>query len=139
MQARRSAATGPKNDINVTPLVDVVLVLLIIFMVITPMLEKGAPAEVPRVAHPISATSSDDQVTITVDKNGDFFWEVESMSDVDLAQHLSAEYSRDRAKKIFVKGDVGAPYRRVRLVMKRIQEAGFTQVGLITKELKGNG
>ena len=139
MAMSRSAASGPKNDINVTPLVDVVLVLLIIFMVITPMLEKGSPVELPLTENPIKAKSIDEQITITVSKNGDFFWEVDPIDDVTLGQKLSETYSKTPTRPIFVKGDVGVAYGRVRLVMKRVQEAGFPRVGVITKERESSG
>jgi biopolymer transport protein TolR len=134
MQA--SGPSGPKNDINVTPLVDVVLVLLIIFMVITPMLQKGAPVELPLTDHPIKAKSIDEQITISIDKQGGLFLENDPIDESALAQKLSTVYSTMPTTPIFVKGDNGAPYGRVRTVMKLVQDAGFPRVGVITKETK---
>jgi biopolymer transport protein TolR len=134
-----SKSGGPKNDINVTPLVDVVLVLLIIFMVITPMLQKGAEAELPLTKNPINGKAEDDQVTITVQKNDTLYWETEAISEQELASKLSAAFSQNPRPPIFVKGDKGANYGRVRLVMRMVQEAGFVQVGIIVKELEKKG
>ncbi len=135
MQAPRQPR-APKNDINVTPLVDVVLVLLIIFMVITPMLQKGAEVELPLTDHPKKAESIKEQITITIKKDGDLFWETTAISDADLSTKLSETYSVTPTAPIFVKGDNGANYGRVRQVMKLIQDAGFLQAGIITKETK---
>jgi biopolymer transport protein TolR len=136
MQARNQAA-GPKNDINVTPLVDVVLVLLIIFMVITPMLQRGAPVELVDTTNPRKAKSVDGQVTISVGKLGELYLENDQKADSEIQEVLAQKYAATNGNaRIFIKGDAGANYGRVRQVMKMVQDAGFPDVGLITKELK---
>ena len=135
-----SKSRGPKNDINVTPLVDVVLVLLIIFMVITPMLSKGADVELPLTRKPEKAKSADEQVTISVTRDGTLYWEVEPKNDAEIIQLLADKHAKMPTVPIFVKGDTGASYGRVRQVMKMVQDAQFDHVGLITKEIdKGKG
>ena len=134
-----SKSSGPKNDINVTPLVDVVLVLLIIFMVITPMLSKGADVELPLTNNPRKAKSIDEQVTISVKKDGTLYWEVEPKNDADISALLRSQHEKMPTTPIFVKGDNGANYGRVRQVMKMVQDAGFERVGLITKEYEKKG
>ena len=124
---------GPKGDINVTPLVDVVLVLLIIFMVITPMLSKGADVQVPITKNPAKGTAKD-QITISVNKEGRVFLETEMLSDDDLRARLTAARAETPEMPIFVKGDQSSSYGRVREVMHIINDAGFESVGVITKE-----
>ena len=135
-----SKTPGPKGDINVTPLVDVVLVLLIIFMVITPMLSKGHDVELPKVENPGSSSKDGkDQVTITVDRDRNIWLETDLISEADLAAKLREIHAAEPGKPIFVKGDVAAEYGRVRAVMKIVTDAGFDTVGLITKDAKEKG
>jgi len=134
---RPSPRPEPKNDINVTPLVDVVLVLLIIFMVITPMLQKGAQVELPMTENPRKAQAKDEQATVSIDKNGRIFWETEQIDEGSITQKISAETSARPGLKIFIKGDRGANYGHVRRIMKLIQDADCAtcqQIGIITKE-----
>jgi biopolymer transport protein ExbD len=134
---RPSQRPEPKNDINVTPLVDVVLVLLIIFMVITPMLQKGAPVELPLTEHPEKAQAKDEQVTVSIDKEGRVFWEQDQVDDSGMLAKLSEAISVRPNVKIFLKGDRGANYGRVRQIMKLIQGADCAEcqrIGIITKE-----
>ena len=128
---------GPKGDINVTPLVDVVLVLLIIFMVITPMLSKGADVQVPITKNPAKGTAKE-QITISVNKEGKIFLETTMLSDEDLRAQLTQDHAETPEMPIFVKGDQSSSYGRVREVMHIINAAGFESVGVITKELEKN-
>ena len=132
----RSKTSAPKGDINVTPLVDVVLVLLIIFMVITPMLQKGAEVKLPVVDNPEKAKDTKEQVTISVTKDGRLYWETDPVSETDMNAKLAATFLANPRPPIFVKGDVAASYGRVRAVMKMCNDAGFETVGLITKDRK---
>jgi biopolymer transport protein ExbD len=140
MAAARSQTSGPKGDINVTPLVDVVLVLLIIFMVITPMLQKGAEVKLPVVDNPEkSKDAAKEQVTISVTKDGRLYLETNAISEDALRAELATIYSVTPTRPIFVKGDVESNYGRVRAVMKMCNDAGFETVGLITKDRKEAG
>jgi biopolymer transport protein ExbD len=125
---------GPKGDINVTPLVDVVLVLLIIFMVITPMLQKGAQVELPVTEHPKKAESVKEQVTVSVDAQGLLYLETNLITDQELVAQMAEFYRTTPTRPIFIKGDVKSNYGRIRRVMKLINDAGFQAVGIITKE-----
>ena len=139
MQGPRRAAGGPKGDINVTPLVDVVLVLLIIFMVITPMLQRGADVELPIAKNPEKSKEVKEQVTVSVDKTDRIFWEQDVMDDATFSAKMAELYGKAPTTPIFIKGDVQANYGRVRRVMKLINEAGFQEVGVITKEVEEEG
>ena len=134
---RKSKTQGPKGDINVTPLVDVVLVLLIIFMVITPMLQKGAEVQLPVVENPDKAKdASKEQVTISVKKDGTLYYETDAIDEARLAATLADLHASSPERPIFVKGDIAASYGRIRAVMKMCNDAGFETVGLITKDKK---
>jgi biopolymer transport protein ExbD len=122
------------GDINVTPLVDVVLVLLIIFMVITPMLQRGADVALPVAENPKKAKEVKEQVTISVTKEGQLFWETSPIADGELAAKLAETHRDTPTRPIMIKGDAGASYGRVRHVMRIINESGFESVGVITKE-----
>ena len=139
MPVARNQTSGPKGDINVTPLVDVVLVLLIIFMVITPMLQKGHEVQVPVTNNPDKSKSLDEQVTISVDSQGIIYWETQPIDDQSFATRMAELYAQKPGAPIFIKGDVKANYGRIRVVMKKINDAGFESVGVITKDAKEEG
>ena len=132
--SRRPDGAGPKGDINVTPLVDVVLVLLIIFMVITPMLQRGQAVDLPVTKNPKKAEALDEQITISVMRDGSIFWENTPISDTDLYTRMADTYRRTPTVPVMIKGDAKSNYGRVRRVMIIIQDAGFEGVGIITKE-----
>ena len=133
---RDAGASGPKGDINVTPLVDVVLVLLIIFMVITPMLQRGQAVELPLTKNPKKAEAIKEQITISVMVDGSIFWETTPLDDEELYSRMSDAWSKTPTVPIFIKGDDKANYGRVRRVMKVINDAGFEGIGIITEELE---
>ncbi len=125
-----------KNDINVTPLVDVVLVLLIIFMVITPMLQRGKDVRLPQ------ATGSDDKdkadpivVSITADKK---LWiETTEHDEKSIADQLRTTLQQTPGRKVLLKGDKALTFGDVRRVMDGMKAAGIKGVGLGVEEKKG--
>jgi biopolymer transport protein TolR len=126
-----------KSEINVTPLVDVVLVLLIIFMVVTPLIASGVAVDLPRTAH--HARKPDDGkdiiVSITADKR--FYVGTARLNQVeDLVQKLLAEKRRTPEKSIFLKADAKAPYGVVRTVMQALHEGDLQDVILGTEEME---
>jgi biopolymer transport protein TolR len=136
MRARRQTSQGPRGDINVTPLVDVVLVMLVIFMVITPMLQRGQDVELPITKNPDKSKEVKEQITISVDKTDRIWWETEPIDDATLTAKMTELYQKAPTTPIFIKGDAKVTYGRVRLVMKLINEVGFESVGVITKEVE---
>lgn len=127
----RSSSRGlPEPDINVTPLVDVVLVLLIIFMVIAPELEQGA-----RVDLPASTTAEDakhaDPITVSLTADGRTFLEKTPVEAGELEAALAPLRAADPSRKVIVKGDSGAHYERMRALFRTMQAAGFTNVALV--------
>ena len=126
-----------RSDINVTPLVDVVLVLLIIFMVVTPLIASGVAVNLPRTRH--HTRSPDDGkdlvVSITADKR--FYMGATRVDDVhELAQRLTAAHRTSPDKPVFIKADARAPYGVARQLMQELHEANVDDVVLGTEELR---
>jgi len=126
------------SAINVTPLVDVMLVLLIIFMVVTPMLQKGPPVIMPKASDPPKKPEEKTQILITVSQNKDLYIEKERMSgETEFAERLAEEYLRNKNATIVLKGDARLNYGEVKKAMLKVKEVGFEQVGLITQKQDG--
>jgi biopolymer transport protein TolR len=131
---------GTVSDINVTPLVDVCLVLLIIFMVVTPMLQTGVPVQLPETANPDKYPESAKQIKVTITDDGKIFFSKDDWipSTAELQRRMTDIQRETPDKEVVVKADRRLKYKEVREVMKAINEAGFTRVGLITTK-KGSG
>ena len=127
-------------EINVTPLVDVVLVLLIVFMVIAPQLEHGERVELPSVARPDDAqkTASVDPVTLTLAASGALYLEREPVTPDALAARLTELHAVAPDRKVVLKADATAPYGKVRALFARVQRTGFPGCALLVeKQEKG--
>ena len=123
-----------RSEINVTPLVDVVLVLLIIFMVVTPMLQKGPPVQLPKASDPPKKPEDKTQILIAVTSQGRFIETKVPMSDAEFEGRLSEEYLRNKNASIVIKGDARLPYGDVKKALLKVKETGFEQVGLISQK-----
>ncbi len=129
--ARRRAGGGVISEINVTPLVDVMLVLLIVFMVAAPLMTAGVPIDLPKTAaKPLN--SQVEPLTVSVTPDGGIFLIKEPMTIETLTQKLTALYAVDPEKEIRVRGDVAASYGPVAEVLGAINAAGFKKIGLET-------
>ena len=129
---RRRSRKKPLSEINVTPLVDVMLVLLIIFMISAPLLTVGVPLELPKT-EASAVDASDEPVTISIDQNGAIFIADSETSWDGLIQAVADEGGADaRERPIFVRADGRAPYQAVARVMARLSASGFTKLNLIT-------
>src|SRR5262245_53184217 len=127
-----------KSEINVTPLVDVVLVLLIIFMVVTPMLQKGRPVQLPTTANPSALPEDDSELLISVAFNGvgepvSVWLETKEVTLPDLEALLGETYQRNPNKRIVLKGDKRLSYGEVKDVMMVVNRAGFSGVGIVAE------
>jgi biopolymer transport protein ExbD/biopolymer transport protein TolR len=124
-------------DINVTPMADVMLVLLIIFMVITPMLQKGTPVELSRTTNPVDMPDADheDAVLVAVTRDGKFWLGKERVPIEDLASKVNDLLSAKMDKTVFVRSDFRAKYGDVVTVVDNIRNAGVDKVGLLTERL----
>jgi biopolymer transport protein ExbD len=132
-----SARGEVTSDINVTPMADVMLVLLIIFMVITPMLQKGVNVDLAKTKNPADMTEADkeDSVLVAVARDGKFYLNQERVNIDDLAGRVS-EKVKDRVDKtIFVKGDARAKYADVLQVVENLRVAGVDKIGLLTEKI----
>jgi biopolymer transport protein TolR len=126
----RRAKFRPMAEINVTPMVDVMLVLLIIFMVTAPLLTVGIPVNLPQTkAEPLS--NPDEPLVVTVNAKGEIYLQETSIGDEALVPRLQAITANKPDTKIFVRGDKAIDYGRVMQVMGMIKSAGFTQVALV--------
>jgi len=124
-------------EINVTPMADVMLVLLIIFMVITPMLQKGTSVELAKTHNPTNMPDADheDAVLVAVTRDGKFWLGQEKISIDELSSRVNDLLSTKMDKTVFVKSDFRAKYGDVVLVVDNIRTAGVDKVGLLTERL----
>ncbi len=123
----------PMSEINVTPLVDVMLVLLIIFMVTAPLMTSGVNVDLPKTnAAPINADTK--PITVTIKGDGSIYLGDEVVGNDDLVARLQAAAQNDPAHRIFVRGDQHIDYGRVMQVMGTITSGGFTKVALLAEQ-----
>jgi len=125
------------SDINVTPMADVMLVLLIIFMVVTPMLQKGQQVELAKTKNPIDMKEADrdDSVIIAITRDGKFYLGSNTVNADDLTAKVNDLLATKLEKKVFVKSDGRAKYGDVVKVVDNIRNAGVDQVGLLTERV----
>ena len=126
-----------KSEINVTPLVDVCLVLLIIFMVVTPMLQKGRPVLLPQTDNPGKKPGSQNEVLISVQADKTIFIDTKWFPDKEFLAKMKELGERASSKDLLIKADSRLTYGDVRNVMKMVKEGGFEKIALIT-EKKGD-
>jgi biopolymer transport protein ExbD len=134
-----SARAAVKADINVTPLIDVMLVLLIIFMIVTPIIAKGFQATIPRSENPENRPEGADEIRLGIDKDGKFFLDLGSgpklISDEELPDRLASIYaSRTQDKILFLKADQNLEFARVQQAIEIARRAGVRVVGAITEQ-----
>ena len=128
---RRGRKLAPMSEINVTPFVDVMLVLLIIFMVAAPLLTVGVPIDLPETR--ANALNSDTQpITVSVNAEGSIFLQETAIGIDEVVPKLEAISTTGFSERIYVRGDTNADYGTVMKVMARISAAGFKNLGLVT-------
>lgn len=132
-------AMGGQNDkrsmmaeINVTPLVDVMLVLLVIFMVTAPMMQQGVQVNLPK-ADTKAMTPAEESVVVTVDKSGKTFINKDAVPAGDLRNRLATMFVSRTKKEVFLKADAGVPYGEVVRAMADIKGAGIERLGMVTE------
>ena len=130
------SSRGIKSDINVTPLVDVVLVLLIIFMVITPMLQRGKDVKLPKAMKISDEGKESDPIIVSVTTDKSIYIESDKVSDESFVDGLKAKLAKDPNKKVLLKGDESLVFDDVRKVMNLARKAGAKSVSLGVEEVK---
>src|ERR1700722_2613766 len=132
---RRRGKTRPMPEINATPFVDVMLVLLIVFMVTAPLLTVGVPVDLPKT-HAQAVGQDREPLSVTVRRNGHIYVQNTQVDEDDLVPKLTAIAGNGYDQRIFVRGDKSVDYGRVMEVMALISAAGFTHIGLVTDVAK---
>ena len=122
-----------KSEINVTPLVDVCLVLLIIFMVVTPMLQKGVDVMLPKGDSPAKKPDNPNQVMLAMRINKLMFYDTKWLPEPDMRNALKEMFQRSPGKEIILKADSRLDYGDVKKMMKLIKECGYQNIGLIAE------
>ncbi|MFN3293625.1 MAG: ExbD/TolR family protein, partial [Gemmobacter sp.] len=126
---RRARGAQPMSEINVTPFVDVMLVLLIIFMVAAPLMTVGVPLELPKTAAQALPTEQEEPLTISLAPDGGLAIQSTPVSDAELIPRLAAIMTERKGNKLFIRADSGVSYGRVAQVMGALQAAGYTSLG----------
>lgn len=135
---RRRSSYQPMSEINVTPFVDVMLVLLIVFMVAAPLLTVGVPIELPETeANPLQGDN--EPLTVTVTTEGKVFLQETEIELDTLAPKLVAIAKNGYEERIFVRGDRNVDYGNVMKVMGVLNKAGFKRIGLVTETEQTDG
>jgi biopolymer transport protein ExbD len=130
-----SGSGAPKSEPNVVPLCDILLVLLIIFMVITPMLKKGANVSLPEAANTSDQPESGQMITVYVQKGGEVFLDATLVTDLSLMATMIEdllEEKKQNESKVLLRADTDVPYGKVTEVMDIIRRAQVEFVGLVT-------
>jgi biopolymer transport protein TolR len=129
---RRARRSGAINEINMTPFIDVMLVLLIIFMVTAPLMTAGVPLDLPKTG---AAALNVDQkpVTLSINASGEVFLAETRLGDSEIVPRLTATARQGFDERVFVRGDKKVDYGRVAQVMAIVTAAGFKRVALVTE------
>lgn len=140
---RRRGQAAAMSEINVTPFVDVMLVLLIIFMVAAPLLTVGVPIELPKTAASALPTEQEEPLTITLTADGRLLIQNSDVLAQELIPKLTAIAAERTSNKVFLRADGAIPYQRVAEVMGALSAGGFNNIGLVTDtdgpSFNGNG
>ncbi|MEM7709993.1 MAG: ExbD/TolR family protein [Pseudomonadota bacterium] len=132
-RGRRSGGARPMSEINVTPFVDVMLVLLIIFMVAAPLLTAGVPIELPETAAAPLPQEQEEPLALTVTAEGAVLIGATEVARDDLVPPLLAIAGERQGDKVFLRADGSVPYAEVMVVMGALNAGGFRNIGLVTE------
>ena len=133
--ARKSAVDGGVTPtINVTPLVDVVLVLLIIFMVVAPQLDQDIALELPQIFNADPDVKTAEPFKVSIPKAGEYYLGDQAYDLDRLVEHLSAEHAVDPLRRLVIRADAGLKYKDVREFQNRVQQAGFPGMSFMVNQ-----
>ena len=133
------AKGGLKADINVTPLVDVMLVLLIIMMLVAPMLQKGVDVRLPQAANGADKPETQEQTVIAINAQRQLYLNSVMVREDDLRQKVTEVLESKKEKVVLIKADIDTPYSAVMATMDKLREAQIENVGLITEKKVRSG
>ncbi len=120
------------NEINMTPLVDVMLVLLIIFIITVPVMKHSVNIDLPRATNQ-PQDAKPETVRLSVDADGAYFWNESRIPDADLSRLLAAEAGKNPQPELHIRGDKSVRYERVAQAMAAAQQSGLRKIGFITE------
>ncbi|HEY4597600.1 MAG TPA: biopolymer transporter ExbD [Thermoanaerobaculia bacterium] len=123
-----------RSEINVTPLVDVCLVLLIIFMVMTPLIQAGIKVDLPKTAKSHSMPGQGEQLTVTVQEDGSVWVSGRQTPEADLPGLLATLHQAQPDRTVIVRGDRRLQYEKITEVLATLSDVGFTRIGLVTEK-----
>ena len=136
---RLGEPTPIRAAINITPLVDVVLVLLIIFMVMAPQMRKGPDVHLPNTAKPSNQGDERGRILVSIDETGKLWINDKPVAAEHFGDALRAAVGSETDPKVVIRGDAKLNFREVRLAMSAIEQSGFRGVGLIAKPAGARG
>jgi len=135
--AKRKLSRGVVADINVTPMADVMLVLLIIFMITTPLLQSGITVNLPKAKNPLDAPDADsnEAVVIAMNREGRLYWKKKQISEQEMYELLLKQFQAgDINRTIFLKADTALAYGRVVEIVNGCRRAGVERIGLMAEK-----
>jgi len=132
------ARGGVKSEINVTPLVDVMLVLLIIMMVIAPMLQQGVPVQLPVASNSTDKPDTSDQTIVNIDSQGALYVNSLPTTEAEVVAKVKAALEGKKEQIVYLKGDKDAEYGRIMKMMDALRASQIESVALITEKQGGN-
>ena len=125
------AKGGVKSDINVTPLVDVMLVLLIIMMLVAPMLQQGVDVRLPQAANTVDKPETSGQTILSITNDRRFYVNSVQVAETEMLNRIQGALEETRERIVLIKGDEDAPYGSIMTVMDDLRRVGIEDVGLI--------
>ena len=130
---------GVKSDINVTPLVDVMLVLLIIIMLVAPLLQQGVSVKLPVASNTIDKPETQGQTVVAIAANKSMYLNARPVQEGELATKINELLENQKEKIVLIKADEEVEYGAVMAAMDQLRQAGIEDIGLITEQRKGAG
>ena len=127
------AKGGVKSDINVTPLVDVMLVLLIIMMLVAPLLQQGVAVKLPTAANTTDKPETQDQTVVAIGKNKEMYVNAKPVTEGELATRINEILENKKEKIVLIKADEEVEYSAVMGAMDSLRQAGIEDIGLVTE------
>jgi biopolymer transport protein TolR len=133
MSMQLGSSTGVKSDINVTPLVDVMLVLLIIMMIVAPLLQQGVPVTLPRALNTSEKPETQDQTVVAITADKRYFVNAVQIQPSDLRRRIEEVLESKKERVVIIKADVDVEYGAVMNAMDELRASGIEDMGLITE------